>query len=191
MKSQNLLAVAFGALLAMPVAAHAQITGAMTSTAPAASGTSNLSADDKDFILKAHNGGLTEIETSKLAKKTSSNDSIKAFAQDMIDDHKKADAKLKKIAKDLNVTVPKDLDAEHQAQVDQLKNAKGGDFDQKYVAIQDKGHNETIAAFQKEADNGDNSQLKDFAAKTLPELQMHLQKIKALEAKVPAAASSK
>ena len=149
-----------------------------------------LTTGDKDFINGAAQGGMIEIQDSKLAKKMSSNDSVKAFAQEMIDDHKKAADKLKRIAKKLNVTVPKQLDAAKQAQYDSLKTASVSSFDQMYIEAQDKDHNEAVTLFQKEAQTGDNAMLKDFAAKTLPTLQDHMQKVKALEAKVPAATTS-
>ena len=37
-----------------------------------------------------------------------------------------------------------------------------------------KDHQEDIAEFQKEADNGSNSDLRNFASSTLPTLQEHL-----------------
>ncbi len=188
MKKQPLLAATLGALILMPVVAQADNTTTTTTTSGAVAAT--LSANDKDFITKASQGGMIEIQTSKLAKKVSTNDSVKVFAQTMIDDHTKASKKLSAIAKKLGATVPKDLDTEHKGQLDQLKAASVGDFDQKFIAIQDKDHNEAVNAFQKEASTGDDPQLKSFAAKTLPTLQGHLEMVKQLETKFPPAATS-
>jgi putative membrane protein len=206
MKKQHVLAAALGVLMVVPAVAKADLSSTANDAGNAISNTANnvtkavkntvsppptpLSASDTAFINGAAQGGLIEIQDSKLAKKVSSNDSVRAFAQDMIDDHKKADDKLKRIAAKLNVTVPKQLDATKQAQLDSLKTATTADFDQKYIAAQEADHSEAVALFQKEADTGDNALLKDFAAKTLPTLQGHMQKVKQLEAKVPPAATS-
>ena len=163
MNKQTLLAATLGASMLVPALANAQ-TDSMSSTTgnpPAAA----LSSTDSDFVMKAAQGGMTEVQTSKLADKTSSNNDVKSFADHMIKDHKKANSDLKKIAKSLNVSLPKKLDAPHQAEMDQLNAATGADFDQKFIAVQDKEHNDAVTAFQKEADNGDNAQLKAFANK--------------------------
>ena len=206
MKKPYVLAVTMGALLLAPGLAFADITSTVNDATNTVSDTANnvtssvkkavsptpakLSSSDQDFVNGAAQGGMIEILDSKLAKKTSSNDSVKAFAQTMIDDHTKADNKLKRIAKKLNVTLPTRLDSAKQAQYDSLKTASTSSFDQKYIAAQDKDHSEAVTLFQKEADNGDNADLKEFAAKTLPTLQQHAQMVKQLEAKVPAAATS-
>ena len=209
MKKELMMAVALGALMLAPAAASAadlsaagtmNTTGNATVTSTAdttgndtktmGSGKGALSAQDNQFILKAAQGGMTEVKTSRLAKKKTDSTDVKNFANHMIEDHKKADDKLKSIAKKLDVKVPSDLDTEHQAELDQLKNAKGADFDQKFISVQDKEHNDAVNAFQTEADSGQNAQLTAFAKTTLPTLQEHMKEVKALEAKVPAAATS-
>jgi putative membrane protein len=47
-----------------------------------------------------------------------------------------------------------------------------------------KDHREDIAEFQKEANSGDDSDVKAFAAKTLPTLQEHLKLAQETDAKV-------
>ena len=180
MKKQ-IMAAAIGACLAMPIAAHADDT--------MASG-GNLSAADMAFVNAAAQSGMDEIKTSKVAQKKSDNKDILAYAKQMVNDHDKADDQLKSIAKKMNVTLPTSLDAVHKSDVEQLQNASKTDFDQKYVMIQDKGHEVAVAAFQKEASSGDNGVLKQYAAQTLPVLQQHLKEVKTLEAKMPPATGS-
>ncbi len=189
MNKKIFLTAALGACTMMPALAHAQTDAAPAMSATAASD-ATVSADDKSFVTNAAEGGMIEIQTSKLAKKMSSSKDIQAFAQHMIEDHKHADDELKSIAKKLNIMVPKQLDAEHKAELNQLKTASKDDFDQKFIAVQDKEHNAAINAFQTEASNGDNAQLKAFAAKTLPTLQGHLADVKTLEQAMPPAATT-
>jgi putative membrane protein len=172
MKKQVMGAVALGALMLAPVVSYAQNTQAGT---PA-------SDQDNMFIQQAAMGGRLEISTSRLALKKTSDQGIKDFANEMITDHKAADDKLMKLVKKDNLTKPpKGLDAEHKAMLDGLKKLSGGDFDAQYKTIQDKGHMEAVAAFQKEADTGTNADLKAFAQATLPTLQHHVDALKKLE----------
>jgi putative membrane protein len=69
----------------------------------------------------------------------------------------------------LKVTLPSALDSEHQQMLDDLKAKSGKDFDQSYDQMQD-----AVALFTAYAKQGDDPELKKWAAKTLPNLERHL-----------------
>ena len=54
---------------------------------------------DKAFMIKATQGNLAEVDAAKLALAQSTSDSIKSFAQMMVDDHTNAQAELASLAK--------------------------------------------------------------------------------------------
>jgi len=70
---------------------------------------SAFAATDNDFVDNAAAGGIAEIETSKLALEKSQSADIKAFANQMIADHTKANEELKKIATTNDIEVPDEL----------------------------------------------------------------------------------
>src|SRR6478752_4504215 len=78
----------------------------------------------QDFVDKAANGAMFEIDSSKIAETRSQDQSVKDFARKMIDDHGAANAKLETIAGEQKLTVPMELDAKHKGDVDTLRNAK-------------------------------------------------------------------
>jgi hypothetical protein len=60
------------------------------------------------------------------------------------------------------------------AQLDSLKKLKGAEFDQAYIQqIGLAGHKEALEAFNKEASDGVNRDLKEAARKALPTIQEH------------------
>ena len=132
-----------------------------------------------EFVKQAAVGGEFEIRSSKLALKQSSSEDLKRIAQKLIDDHTKAGKELKTAVKDANVKakIPEKLDQKHQALMDDLKKAKGGDFDKVYVDQQLSAHSDAVALFSGYAQGGDNDKLKSFAEATLPTLQEHQQMI--------------
>ena len=69
------------------------------------------------------------------------------------------------------------LDAEHQKKLDELKAKSGKEFDR---AMQLQAHEEAVALFSDYARNGDNPDVKAWAAKTLPHLREHLEMAKKL-----------
>ncbi|WP_245197484.1 DUF4142 domain-containing protein [Labrys sp. LIt4] len=146
----------------------------------------------QDFVSKAAVSNMFEIESSKLALKNASNADVKAFAQQMIDDHTKAGDELKStLAAAGNIQMPQALDAAHKTSLDSLAGKSGAAFDDAYVADQKKAHDEAVALFTEYSTSGDNPQLKGFAGKTLPVLKMHQQHAQKLGASADTTSSSR
>jgi len=144
------------------------------------SGPMPTKVDDKKFAKEAAVGGLTEVELGKLAQQKASSDAVKQFGQKMIDDHTKANDELKQVASKEGIQIPDSLDSKHQSRVDKLGKLSGTAFDRAYVKDQLKDHQEDVRKFQGEAQSGTVPGVKNFAAKTLPILQEHLQMVKDL-----------
>ncbi len=126
---------------------------------------------------------MFEIKTSKLALARSQNPEIRAFAKHMIHDHEAAASELKHVALKDHIRVPAVLDPDLKGKYDDLAK-KGDDFDKKYVHLQVDAHNDAVNLFTDYSQNGQDARLKDFAAKTLPTLQMHQSDIKAIHDKM-------
>jgi putative membrane protein len=124
------------------------------------------------FVTKAAQDGMTEVQLGKLALSKSNNNDVKHFAQQMVQDHGKANTELAGIAKAKGLDVPTQLDAEHQAMLKTLSGKSGSAFDSAYAANMASDHTKAIALFQTAAKSGDR-ELAGFAKKTLPTLQEH------------------
>ena len=55
-----------------------------------------------------------------------------------------------------------------------MKAPAGASFAKQYDAMQVAAHKDAVSLFERCANGGENAELKAFAAKTLPHLQMHL-----------------
>lgn len=141
------------------------------------------SADE--FVTKASVAGMFEVESSKLALEKSESADVKAFAQQMIQDHEKANAELKATvpqsgAKEASIKAT--LDAKHQEVMDKLADAQAGEaFDRAYIDAQVKAHDEAVTLFGGYASKGGDKALKQFASKTLPTLKEHQEHVKKLK----------
>lgn len=144
------------------------------------------SKSTEEFVRKATIAGTFEIESSKLALEKSSNADVKKFAQTMIDDHTKAAAELKTASSKAGVKQPADgkLDEKHQAIIDDLNKESGAEFDEDYIGAQEDAHESAVALFTDYSTNGDQPDIKQFAAKTLPTLKMHKSHVQALDDKL-------
>jgi putative membrane protein len=169
------------AIIALPLLAAAQDS----STPKLDEGARRMMrSSDTVFAMAASRGGVAEVETGKLAAEKASSADVKAFGQQMVDDHGEANQRLKSIADGQNLTLPRTMNAKQQATYDMLKSKTGAEFDKAYVDAMVKDHEEDVKAFQREADKGKDEQIKAFAAQTLPVIQGHLEKIKAIQSKL-------
>jgi putative membrane protein len=76
-----------------------------------------------------------------------------------------------------NVDIPKSASLSEDASAVHLKMSSGKSFDEAYVKMMVEDHKEDVADFQQESQPATNSDVKNFASKTLPVLQSHLDKI--------------
>jgi len=137
-----------------------------------------------DFLPTAAAANTFEIETSRLALTRSRDPAITTFANQMIQDHSAAAARMEASVRTARmVPPPAALDAEHQALFDQLAAAPAGQFDPLYVQMQVQAHQDAVALFTAYGQRGDNPTLVAFAQETLPTLRMHQQQIQAISSR--------
>ncbi len=139
--------------------------------------------DDAAFVKMAASSGMEEVEVSKIATAKAKSADVKKFAEMMIKDHTKANEELKTAAKAAGIEVPAKLMDKHQKHLDMFKDYKGTDFDADYAKHQVADHEEAVALFTRASKELKNKELKEFAAKTLPHLQHHLEDAKKLNKK--------
>jgi putative membrane protein len=150
-----------------------------------AKSSAGASAQDQEFVQKAAQGGLAEVVAGKLASAKASNSEVKRFGTQMVTDHGKANAELANIAKSKGITVPTEPDAAHQQLAKRLEATKGADFDRLYIEEAGiKDHKDAVDLFTRQANSGQDAELKAFAAKTLPTIKHHLEMVQAIAAKI-------
>jgi putative membrane protein len=160
------------------------VSNAASTAINAVSNTVSGKPTEADFWAKAAEGGMAEVELSKLAQTKATNPEVKKFAQQMVTDHTKANGELKALAGKLKVTLPADLNSNHKSTMEKLGTLSGADFDKAYVDAMVSDHNDAVNLFQGEADGGTTEEVKTWAAKTLPTLKSHQTMIKDIQSKM-------
>ena len=139
-------------------------------------GMMKMSSADQKFMMTAAMGGMAEIEMARLALQKSSSDSVRQYAQKMIDDHTMAGDELRRLASMKGVTLPAQPDAKHMSMMAKMQRLSGTEFDMMYVKEAGvKAHEKMEKLYMKESMSGTDMDAKAFAAKTLPAVRMHLQ----------------
>jgi putative membrane protein len=159
------------------------LAGALASTALAQSvgektgvnSTLGIAPKTEDFIKEAATSDLLEIAAAKVAQQKGDADE-KKFAQQMITDHTGTSSELKEmVSAEMTSAISTVLDDSSQKKLDKLRDAKPEDFASDHNPMQVSAHKDAVSLFERYAKGGDNAKLKDWAGKTLPALQHHLQ----------------
>lgn len=150
---------------------------AMAQTNASSGSSMAVPAADKNFAMMVAQTDIAELKVSNMALQKSNNDEVKKLAQKLIDDHTKTTDSMKEIASKKGLTLPTEPDAKHKALATKLEGESGDQFDKDYLAANSMDHHKVVQAFQKEANNGKDPDIKSFASQYLPAIQEHTKMI--------------
>lgn len=143
---------------------------------PTQSGQTNLSSSDRQFMTEAAYGGLAEVQLGQLIlQRGGTNNAVKQFAQRMVQDHTQANNQLQQLATQKGVTLPTGIGKENRKVKQKLSKLSGASLDRAYIKHMVEDHQKDVSSYQRQAQQGQDPDLKAFAAQTLPILQEHLQ----------------
>jgi putative membrane protein len=125
------------------------------------------SEDDKKFLVNAAQSDVNEIKLSQLAEQKATNLAVKAFAQKMVAEHKKMSMSMQPFAASWGVTLPTDMDADHQKEYDKLNELSGADFDKEYIDQMVSDHAKALDAFTTEAKDTKDAKFRAAVLKSL------------------------
>ena len=171
----------------LSAAGLAGLSAASPAPAPAQQGavTGALNKQDTDFFEDAAQGGMLEVKLGELAVKQAASEDVRKFGQRMIDDHGKLNTRLVDLGHQKpGLTIPTELDKKHKALVDKMAQLAGAKFDREYMDHMVDDHQRDVKAFEKQAKDGKDTDLKQLAATSLPTLLDHLQMAKDLDARL-------
>jgi len=159
-------------------------TTSTSSTGSTGGTVSSLDPADKDFVMKAAQGGMAEVMLGQMASTKATSPDVKNFGNRMVSDHGKANDELKQLAQNKGMALPADTDQEHKDAADKLSKASGKDFDKAYISNMVEDHEKDVKEFEKASKDAKDPDLKAWASKTLPTLQDHLKMAKDTKAKL-------
>jgi predicted outer membrane protein len=146
-------------------------SGAAGATAAAGS----MSKADQKILVSIAQGNMAEIEVGKLAQGKSDNAEVKAFAQQMIDDHTKAQGEIQALAQQKGVTLPTELNAKNKAMATKLDKMSGDAFNKTYMTQAGvAAHRTMYNMLVKDEASAKDPDLKALISKMTPVVEQHL-----------------
>lgn len=143
----------------------------------------NVVTDEKskEFLTKVADGGMAEVQMAKDAQQKASIDAVKSFAAMLERDHTAVNDQVKTFANQRNVSLPTAISGDKQKMIDAMNKMSGKAYDKHFISMMVDNHNDGIKLFEDIKANASDTEIKNFADKTLPTLRMHLDSAKAIQ----------
>jgi putative membrane protein len=154
----------------------------LTSTGMAAE-KDTLDAADVKFVKHEAANGMAVVKIATLGSSKAEHKDVKALAGMLVTDHTAVNAELKELAKTKGVELSAVIDPKHAEEFQKLEKADAKNFDKEFLAAVASGHTKCVKSFEAASKDAKDSDVKAFAAKVLPTLKAHLEKVKELQPK--------
>jgi putative membrane protein len=126
------------------------------------------------FVIRAAIVNMAESDLAELALSRSHDAQLQAFARRMLDEHRRAQEKLRLVAADTKIALPAMVDKKHQDLKESLKRSAADEFDSGYVKAMVSGHDEAVALFDAASSSKTlPKQLQGYAINMLPVIRNH------------------
>ncbi|HTS32255.1 MAG TPA: DUF4142 domain-containing protein [Bryobacteraceae bacterium] len=156
---------------------HILLSGACCFALFAAGGVSqasSLSKADQAFLSMAAKDDMTQAHEGQMAEKQAERAEVKDLAKTLVKDHTSSYEQLTILASKTGAVIPKGIDSGKDASIRQLAPLKGASFDRTFTHDEIEGERRLMAVFKREAQQGQNPDVKAYASRMVPVLEKDL-----------------
>jgi len=171
-------ATATGAATAAQDAAATPIEAPAAATAPNANGTESTEALINGVTLT----DMYQIQAGKIAETKGQSSGVKDFGKTMVTDHTAMSNQMKHLFAATKTPIPTELGPRGKRMIDALNAAAPADFDKLYLNQQQTAQAAELTLLSGYAEGGESKDIKPAAAKNVPKVQAHLDKVHELQA---------
>ncbi|HWR54217.1 MAG TPA: DUF4142 domain-containing protein [Bryobacteraceae bacterium] len=136
---------------------------------------SGISSSDRQFLTKAAQGSMAEVEMGKLAQERGSSEHVKELGKQLAEDHQKSLDQIRTIAQSKGIDLPQEVSKKDKAEHDRLSGLSGDAFDRAFLKAAQQDHRKDIAEYKRQAERSKDPEIQQYAQSTLPVLERHQQ----------------
>jgi putative membrane protein len=133
-----------------------------------------ISPSTQDFVNQVTLNEMFAQELARLASERGG-EKIKAFAEQILKDHKETSAHMRALVLggSVKVPLPTELSEAHLKELARLRSLGAPEFDKEFESLQAELHEDAISLFERYGVRGEHPDLKRFAFRHLPEMREH------------------
>jgi putative membrane protein len=135
----------------------------------------SLSNADKQFVIRVAQTDMTEAHQGQMAQNQAGRAEVKDLGKTLATDCTHSYEELTEVAAKNGVAIPKGINTAKIHTVQQLAHLKGNRFDILYTKDEIAAQKRAVAMFKREAEHGQDADLKAWATKMVPVAEKHLQ----------------
>lgn len=134
----------------------------------------SLGRVDRQFMAAAARADMIEAHEGQMAANRAGQDSVRTFANTLVADHTASYSDLSRLAARTGTSIPKGINAAKDPAIKHLARLKGSGFDRQFTRDEIAATRQDLALFKREAQHGQDAEVKAYASRTLPVLQKDL-----------------
>jgi putative membrane protein len=138
----------------------------------------------QDFMRKATETDLSDIDMARLALQKSHNSDVRDFASMIQNDLTAALKDLSDLMKDKGVSQPKIAPADARQDAGRMAGLAGPEFDREFINTMVADQQKAVEMFRDQIGIAMDADVKQYAEGRLPKLEMHLEKAQRLQSKL-------
>jgi putative membrane protein len=165
-------------LAAVQNAAAGPLHVTKVATAPNANGTEST----ESFITDVTLSDMYQIQAGRIAANKGQSQAVKDFGTMMVNDHTTMSNQMRHIFAATGTKIPTELGARGKRMLSDLNAASPADFDKLYLSQQQTTQAAELTLLSAYAEGGESKDIKPAAAKAIPQVQAHLNKVHELQA---------
>jgi len=139
---------------------------------------------EQDFMIKAAQANLAEIDMARLAMQKTQNPDVKDYAHMIESDHTNALEDLTDLMRDKGMSPPNALTPETKMDIEKMTALSGPELDREFANSMVADHQKAVEMFRDQVNIAQAPEVKKYADKLLPTLEMHLEKAQKLQSKL-------
>jgi len=135
----------------------------------------SLNSADRQFLIMAAKADMTEAHEGQMAETRAGRADVKELGKTLSQDHTESYERLTALAAKTGISIPKGINVSRDRTIEALARLKGTQFDRAFARDEVGAHRQAIAMFKREAEHGQDPDVKAYASKMVPVLEKHLQ----------------
>ena len=139
---------------------------------------------EQEFLMKAADANLSNIDVARLAMHKSQNSDVKDFANMIQSDDASALEDLTDLMNDKGVSLPNTLSPEMKTEIETMTALSGAELDREFANMMVAQHEKEIGMYHDQLEIAQTPDVRKYAEDLLPRLEMHLEKAQRLQSKL-------
>ena len=139
---------------------------------------------EQDFMMKAAQANVSEIDMARIVMQKSQNRDVKDFANMIQSDHTNALEDLMDLMRDKGMSPPSVLSPDAKIDIEKMTALSGAEMDREFVNTMVSDHQKALEMFRDLANIAQSPDVRKYAEDLIPKLEMHLDKAQKLQSKL-------